>query len=351
MTKKNNVSTFKVAATYIGTVIGAGFASGQEILQFFSVFREKGLMGLVAVTVMFILFGYIVMDFGRKLGSTSHLEIIRFTGGRFFGTIADYIISFFLFGSLTAMIAGAGAMAAQEFHIPAAWGNFFMAAITCVTVLTGINGVINSISFIVPFLIMAVLGVSIGSFFTLPENAGTVYAQIVPDNELIKNWFWSAILYTSYNIVLSIAVLAPLGSEANDMKSIRNGAILGGLGLGLGALAINIAITRNINNVIDIEVPMAYIAGQISQVVKVVYIAVLLAEIYTTAVGSLYGFTARITDIKDIYGKLIVIEITILSFIASQFGFSNLVKYLYPVIGYGGIIILACLLYKKIKIK
>lgn len=351
MVKRNNVSTFKVAATYIGTVIGAGFASGQEILQFFSVFREKGLIGLAAVTVMFMLFGYIVMDFGRKLGSTSHLEIIKFTGGRFFGTFADYIITFFLFGSLTAMTAGAGAMVAQEFNIPAAWGNFFMAVITCVTVLTGINGVINSISFIVPFLILAVLGVSIGSFFSIPENSGAMYAQIIPDNELIKNWFWAAILYTSYNIVLSIGVLAPLGAEAKDKRSIRNGAILGGFGLGLGALAIFISITSNINNVINIEVPMVYIAGQISQIVKIAYIAVLLAEIYTTAVGSLYGFTARITNINDAYGKLIVIEITILSFIASQFGFSNLVKYLYPIIGYGGIIILAGLLYKKIKRK
>lgn len=200
MIKKNKVSTFKVAATYIGTVIGAGFASGQEILQFFSVFKEKGLLGLIAVTALFILFGYIVMDFGRKLDSTSHLEVIKFVGGRVLGTFADYIITFFLFGALTAMIAGAGAMVAQEFNIPAAWGNLFMAAITCITVLTGINGVINSISFIVPFLIIAVLGVSIGSLFTMPEHAGVTYAQVIPDNELIKNWFWAAILYRSYRL-------------------------------------------------------------------------------------------------------------------------------------------------------
>ncbi|EGD49885.1 hypothetical protein TheetDRAFT_3307 [Thermoanaerobacter ethanolicus JW 200] len=31
---RKEISAFKVAATYIGTVVGAGFASGQEILQF-----------------------------------------------------------------------------------------------------------------------------------------------------------------------------------------------------------------------------------------------------------------------------------------------------------------------------
>lgn len=32
---RKGVSTLKVAATYIGTVVGAGFATGQELLQFF----------------------------------------------------------------------------------------------------------------------------------------------------------------------------------------------------------------------------------------------------------------------------------------------------------------------------
>lgn len=31
---QKGISMFKVAATYIGTVVGAGFASGQEMLQF-----------------------------------------------------------------------------------------------------------------------------------------------------------------------------------------------------------------------------------------------------------------------------------------------------------------------------
>jgi uncharacterized membrane protein YkvI len=341
--KKNKVSTFKVAATYIGTVIGAGFASGQEILQFFSVFGKLGLLGLVIVTALFILFGYIIMDLGRQLGSTSHLKIIKYSGGKIFGAIADFIITFFLFGALTAMIAGAGAMFKQQFSLPAIWGNLLMAVVTSVTVLTGINGVINSISFVVPFLIIAVLGVSISSIFAVPHGVG--YIEASAGSGLVKNWLWAAILYTSYNIILSIAVLGPLGAEAENRKSIRNGAILGGLGLGIGASAIYFALARNIANIMNFEVPMAFIAGQISYIIQALYIVVLLAEVYTTAVGSLYGFAARIANVKSFYGKLLIIGTTALSFIASQFGFSNLVKYLYPAIGYGGVIILINLLY------
>lgn len=341
------ISTFKVAATYIGTVIGAGFASGQEILQFFSVFGNMGLFGLVLVTVLFILFGYLIMELGMKLGATSHLKIIKLAGGNFFGSITDYIITFFLFGALTAMIAGAGAMFSQQFHLPAIWGNLLMAVITALTVLTGINGVINSISFVVPFLIAAVLGVSISTLFMPPQDI--LYTQLSSESGLITNWVWAAILYTSYNIVLATAVLGPLGAKAENHRTIRNGAVFGGLGLGIGAAAIYFALIRYAGEIQAIEVPMVYIAGRISYAVQIIYIVVLLAEVYTTATGSLYGFTSRISDIKGSRGKILVIGTTVLAFIASQFGFTNLVRYLYPVVGYGGIILLISLLYSKYK--
>lgn len=116
--KKNDVSTLKVAATYIGTIVGAGFATGQEVLQFFTKFGVMGLVGIILATIMFILFGYIIIDLGKKLNAQSHLEIIKYSGGKGLGTIIDIIITFFLFGGLTA-----------------------------VTVLTGINGRMETVKY------------------------------------------------------------------------------------------------------------------------------------------------------------------------------------------------------------
>ena len=158
MVKKEGVSTLKVAATYIGTIVGAGFATGQEVLQFFTKFGVMGLAGLVFTTIMFIVFGYIIMDLGKKLNARSHLEIIKYSGGRILGTLIDFIITFFLFGALTAMIAGTGALFVQQFNLSSLLGNIIMAVLAAITVLTGINGVINAISFVVPFLLVAVIG-------------------------------------------------------------------------------------------------------------------------------------------------------------------------------------------------
>jgi uncharacterized membrane protein YkvI len=354
---KKGVSAFKVAATYIGTIVGAGFATGQEVLQFFTNFGAWGLLGLLLATLMFALFGYIIMGLGQQLNARSHQEIVNRTGGRFLGAAIDYIIVFFLFGALAAMLAGTGALFTQQFRLPALLGSLVMGVLTVLTVLHGIKGVINAISYVVPFLIISVVGISIYTVFTTPPDWGLTgqhAPEAVADNSvLISNWLVSAVLYVSYNIILSIAVLGPLGNAARDIKTIRYGAVLGGLGLGLGALMIFLAIASDFAIVSRLEVPMVYIAGSISPLVQGIYTVVLVAEIYTTAVGALYGFTVRLTDIKRRSAKtrLIVIATASAALLASQFGFSNLVKYLYPMMGYAGLVLLALLVSHKIRRK
>jgi uncharacterized membrane protein YkvI len=341
---KNNVSTFKVAATYIGTVVGAGFATGQEVLQFFNRFGAMGLAGIILATNLFILFGYLIMELGKKLNSRSHEEIIKYAAGNQLGFLIDLMITFFLFGSFTAMIAGTGALLNQQFNLPHAIGNILMTVLTGLTVVTGINGVINSISYVVPFLLITVIGTSIYSFIHTPP----VFTPVtnVSENILLNNWLMAAILYVSYNIIISIAVLGPLGSEAKNYKSIEKGAILGGLGLGLGATMIYLSLSGNLNELIKLEVPMIAIASRISPKFQIAYCLILIAEVYTTAVGSLYGFTSRLIDLRknSFKNKLLITIISIAALLSSQFGFSNIVKYLYPAVGYGGIIMLICLI-------
>lgn len=351
--KKQGISTLKVAATYIGTIVGAGFATGQEVLQFFSRFGFAGLLGIILTTILFIIFGYIIMDLGNELNARSHLEIIRHTSGKFLGTIIDLIVTFFLFGALTAMLAGTGALFSQQFNIPSISGNILMAILTALTVLTGINGVINSISYVVPFLLTSVVGISVFAIFRTPPDINTITPITGEQSGLITNWLMAAILYTSYNTIISVAVLGPLGVKASNRKSIVYGAILGGLGLGIGSVMIYLALSGNIAEIAALEVPMTHIAGKISPAVQIIYAIILIAEVYTTAVGSLYGFTARIVDSdkSPIRSKTIIIGATILAFFASLLGFSNLVKYLYPLVGYGGIVLLICLIYGRFKPK
>ena len=336
--KKQSAKSFgilKISSAYIGTVVGAGFASGQEVLQFFSAFGWQGLWGIAVSSLLFFFIGYSVLLIGRSLKARSHVDIVRATNGRVLGFVIDAVITLFLFGALAAMIAGAGAIFREQFHIPAIWGTLAMALITLLTVATGTRGVVNAISYVVPFLLAAVLYICIHSIATNPLTASDVLAASALEGAT-PNWLLTAVNYASYNIVIASAVLGPIGAATESKRNLFWGALLGAAGLGIGILAINLCLLTSISNVASKEVPMIEIASEISAAVKLLFAVVLFAEVYTTAVGNLYGFVRRIPfKLPKVW---IIIISSALALAVSQLGFYNMVKYLYPAVGYGGIL-------------
>ncbi|SNX55049.1 hypothetical protein [Thermoanaerobacterium sp. RBIITD] len=341
---KKDLSVFSIAATYIGTVVGAGFASGQEVLQFFGYHGVKGFIGLLIAAIIFVVYGYIILLLGNMLNATSHYEVIMKAGVPVFGKIIDYVIIFFLFGAFTAMLAGTGAIFKEQFGLPTALGSVLMAVISVMTVLTGIAGVISAISFVVPILLIGVFVVSLLAIIYTPEIAA-IGRISMPINAAVKNFFVSGIIYASYNLLMSVAILAPLGNQTSTKSKLKWGAIFGGIGLGFGATMILFAILTNMPQVSQYQIPMLYIAGRFSNTLKLVYSFILIAEIYTTAVGNLYGFAARLTVTKNLKYKIYTIIAGGVALVLSRFGFSKLVHYMYPLAGYAGIIMLFGLTY------
>jgi len=345
------VGAVKIAAAYIGTVVGAGFATGQEIFQFFSKFGIPGLLGIAVCAVMFIFFGGIIMRLGAAYSARSYEEIIKRSCGKIFGALIDGIITVFLFAAYTTMLAGTGALFAQQFGLSQFLGSVVMTILCTAAVLSGLSAVINSISFTVPFLLAAAAGVSVITIINLQFNffAFALLAQ----SGLQANWLTSSLLYVSYNTILAISVLAPLGARAEGKNAINAGALLGGLGLAAVAVLIYLALAANLSDIRDVEIPMIYIAGNFSHTLQLFYAVVLIAEIYTTAVGAFYGFISRIIDInsRPVTHRIIIIASAAAALAASRFGFSNFIKYLYPIVGYAGFALLTGLVINYIKSK
>lgn len=347
--KSDNLSPGKIAFTYIGTVIGAGFASGQEIFQFFSTFGINGLLGIFVTVILYSVFGYIIMDLGRQLNSFSHREIIYFASGKHIGRIIDSIITVFLFGSMITMFAGAGALLKQQLEISSMWGSLLMGILTAFTLLSGMNGIINSMSILVPVLLFLIIGIGILSIWVTPIPLYVINITLSPSS-LIHNWVLGAVLYFSSNIIMAISVLAPLGVNGGNKKAIQKGSMLAGISLGICAIVITLCLWGAIEKIIYLEMPMLYVAGRLHPILQLIYILVLFISIYTTAIGCSYGFISRIA-LKDCRGsQFIIIGFICFALLLSRIGFSNLVKYLYPIQGYAGLILLLYLLWGKIKL-
>ena len=55
--QNTKMSAFSIAMALVGTLIGAGYASGQELMQFFGAFGAKGIIGIVIALVFFFQIG------------------------------------------------------------------------------------------------------------------------------------------------------------------------------------------------------------------------------------------------------------------------------------------------------
>ena len=74
--------SLRIAGAYIGVVVGAGFASGQEVLQFFTSFSWYGFLGVVVAMVLFMFLGAQILQIGSQLQTQSHEQFFYHLYGK-----------------------------------------------------------------------------------------------------------------------------------------------------------------------------------------------------------------------------------------------------------------------------
>ncbi|MGI6542828.1 MAG: hypothetical protein ACOX44_07205 [Limnochordia bacterium] len=327
----------QIAGTYIGTVVGAGFASGQETLRFFTLYGVQGTWGVFIATLLFVYFGLTVMQLGYSLHAQSHRDVIAAITGPYLYRFIDVMITGALAAGLTVMIAGAGAALQEQLGWPGWAGGALMAAGSVLTVLLGITGVISAISMVAPFLVGGTVAISLLLLRFYVPNA----SWSAPGLAASGSWLPAAFLYVSYNMILTLGILAPMGGMS-DPATIRKGAWLGGLGLGISAMAVHLAMLTQVPEIIGVEVPMLHIAAKVLRCAPAAYAWLLLAEIYTTAVANLYGFVARMTKSHPGLSAWMTVSTGLFAYLGSQIGFVALVQTLYPALGVvGGLLLFA----------
>ncbi|HHV64646.1 MAG TPA: hypothetical protein GXX46_06195 [Peptococcaceae bacterium] len=348
MKRTNRLTALPIAAAFIGTVVGAGFATGQEVLQFFTFFGWKGFLGILLVTVLFCYFGLAIMKISRDLKAESHLDLVNYTLGFRLGTLMDWFITFSFLGVLIVMAAGAGAVAEEQLNLTPFQGSLAVIVLTFLTVIMGVKTVIRAIALVVPFLLLSLLGITFFSLFTDPPSLQKIAFLESLESPVTANWSLAGLLYVSYNIILAVAILASLGVEAMDKKSLQLGGILGGLGLGGGILAINLAVISGIPEILPFQVPMVFLAKKLNPLCAYIFGFILLLEIYTTAVSVLYGFTARVA-LNNIQRFCWAGVASVGALIAAQLGFSKVIAAVYPLMGVVGLFFLLSIIVAQLR--
>jgi uncharacterized membrane protein YkvI len=90
--------SLKIAAVFIGTVVGAGLASGQEIIQFFTVYGKNGIPGIILCGILYAVIGMLTVDMSYRCNAASYRDLIYLSCGRYLGWVVDALTTLFLFG-------------------------------------------------------------------------------------------------------------------------------------------------------------------------------------------------------------------------------------------------------------
>jgi len=339
----------QLASAFVGVIIGAGFASGREIVQYFPSFGIRGTAGAVLAAALFAFLGMSLMRIGSRLRARSHKEAVCAVSGRFLGALIDWIIVLTLFGVGVVMIAGAGSNLEQEFGVPFYAGAILMTVLVYLTALLNLERFVLVIGGITPLLILFVVIVSVYTMATWNAPIAELHETARQLPTTLPNWWVSAVNYVSFNIALAASMALVMGGSEPDARTAALGGLMGGLGVGVLILLCHLSILSRAGQAAALDMPMLKIVGDLSPVLGTLYAVVLFGMIFNTAAGMFFPFAVRFAA-RNTPAFRIVLAVTMAAAMGlSLFGFSYLVGYLYPLIGYLGLFLIAVLIFDFVR--
>jgi uncharacterized membrane protein YkvI len=328
--KTNWGAAFQIAAVYVGTVVGAGFATGREIVEFFSRFGFVGLIGMLMSGYILIFLGSKLMVISARINAKSYEEFNEYLFGEKIGKVVNLLLMLMLIGVCAVMLAGAGAIFEEQLGLSKASGVIITIALSIIVMLVGIKALFAVNMFVVPLMItfsfiLMVLSLRLPHFIDQ-----LLYIPYVKDG-------WTAVIapfsYTAFNLSLAQAVLVPVAAEVKDERTIKRGGMLGGAALTIILITSHMTLVM-LPNFASYEIPMAIIMKSLVPGLYWIFVLVIYGEIFTSVIGNVFGLEKQIKQYIVLPKIVIVTGIFVVSYLLSLFEYSRLLSYLYPIFGY-----------------
>lgn len=324
------IEVISITLVIIGALIGAGFASGQEIFSFFYIYGKNGIYGILIMSILIGIFIYKSLKIIYQKQVYNYNDFLKlFIKNTKIRNVILWIVNVLLLVSFYIMVAGFGAYFEQEIGINRIIGSIVLNLLCVIVFFSNIKGVLKASNLIVPFLIFFI-------FFIGIKNI--VQIRTIDFYQMKNNWILSMLIYNSYNFILLMPVLISLKKQITKEKNIKKVSIL--VTIIILILSINIfflLLNANIKEIENQEMPIVYIISNYFNKYKKIYAFIVLASIFTTAISVGIGFLQNISKNSNSYPQF-VLFMCITSLLMSNIGFSKLLNFIYPVFGYIGIL-------------
>ena len=321
---------FSIVLVIIGALVGAGFASGQEIYSFFYSYGSIGIIGIIITCCLISLMVYksLKIIYSNKINSYDEFLNIFIKNEKVTKAIS-IVINILLLVTFYIMVAGFGAYFEQEIGVKRIIGSSILVIMTAIVFFTSVKGVLKVSEYIVPLLILFIIIIGGTNLLTINSEAEVLCIK--------KRWLLSSVIYCSYNMILLVPALISLRKQITKQKNIKYISVLCGIFMIIMSLLLYMLLMKADVELSTLEMPIMYVIRSFFKQYKTIYAFIILTSIFTTAISIGIGLLQNINSDKKRYTHF-VIFMCITSLIVSNLGFSKLVNLMYPIFGYIGII-------------
>ncbi|PRQ10756.1 hypothetical protein C1Y63_09875 [Corynebacterium sp. 13CS0277] len=329
---------------FVGLSIGAGFASGQELLQFFVAFGVPGLIGAVVTALLMCFVGLVILQLGSYFQATEHSAVLSEYTHPVFARIFDAAVMLTVFSIAMVMFAGAGTNLNQQFGLPTWVGSIILLVLVVALGSLDVNKVSKVIGAATPFIVLFIVIAAVYSISHADADFATLEAATQDIATELPNVAVAVASYVGFSLVVVVSMSIVIGGEYLVPRTAGLGGLLGGFIFGSLLVLSVVSLFLKIEQVGHMDMPMLALVGLISPEMGVAMSVVIFAMIFNSALGMSYAMGRRLSAGRPERFRTMFYLTVAVAFCAGFLGFKRLVSYLFPVLGYIGAVLTVVLI-------
>lgn len=332
----------KIAFIYVGTVIGAGFASGQEVYVFFTRFGSDSLKACWVSTLLFSSLGAFVLYSAHRTGVYDVLALIGQGEQKAVCALLNMLSTGVLLSNLTVMAAGSGALFEELLNMDYGTGVLIMLFSVGCVVAFGLKGLSRANTLIVPVILCII------AYIGMKSPAGAFSRPELLALKAKDWWLISALAYVCLNMATASVVLAGAARMLKRARDAIIGGLAGGAALGLCLFSVNRCVAGIDPVAGSVQMPVLEAALSLNGMGPAAFGLNLWLAMFTTAVSCGFALSSKITKRFKISNYCAAVVVSTAVMPLTMVGFAPLVRTLYPVFGFLMLAVALWFIFKRI---
>lgn len=273
-------------------VIGGGYATGRELIEFF--FTSGPLGGVLGLVVAGLVFGLVLaagFEFARVKSAYDYRSFCRALMGRAWVVYEIAFVALLLL-ILSIIASAAGELTASSFSIPSGIGTFLLLALIALLTFYGgdvIKRVLAGWSFLL-------YGVYITLFALVLARFGNEIGIAFSSDAGSESWVKSGILYAGYNLAILPTVLFAVKGQTTRREALGSGLIAGAIAV-VPAILFFVALMALYPEVSAATIPSAVLMNALQMpILGLVFQVVIFGTFVETGTALLHAVNERVSS-------------------------------------------------------